>query len=544
MRERGVPERPLLLGEPDRLAAHLEHQRLGDRQERLGGVTPKAVPTQALEVDGGAGERQRRVQRERQRAGGEPPARAPPGRAGRRCARPACRAAARRSRPARSTRSASASSGTVSSTRSARAHDLVDGQRPARPAAAPRPRAARRVGDGRDGDDRVAGPAQGRAQHRADAAGADDAHAQAGRARGSRAAGRPSCRSSPREGYRTCTVQRACREQAASSACVRDHRCPTLVRWTPLAVARGGRAGAVRPRRLLRPRERPAGHFRTSVTATPVFADGRARAGRAASTTRWAGRTPSTSSTSGAGGGELLHGAARRAGALAADRRRARARPRRPALRWTAELPEVEGLLLANEWLDAVPLDVAVRRPGRRGRGRRHRAARRPASARAARVGRALVAAGPAGRGRADPRPGLGRRGRAGAPRAGGRRRLRPRRSATGPTSATGGRRSPATATAGRCTRCSTAAATSPPTSRSTRASRRPAGGCCCSARRWPRSASTRRRRRAASRRPTRAATWRCCSAANGAAELLDRRSLGLVRLAGAPGRASPTPAR
>ena len=27
-------------------------------------------------------------------------------------------------------------------------------------------------------------------------------------------------------------------------------------------------------------------------------------------------------------------------------------------MRWTAQLPEVEGLLFANEWLDAVPLDV------------------------------------------------------------------------------------------------------------------------------------------------------------------------------------------
>jgi SAM-dependent MidA family methyltransferase len=35
-----------------------------------------------------------------------------------------------------------------------------------------------------------------------------------------------------------------------------------------------------------------------------------------------------------------------------------RAPVRSAGLRWTAELPEVEGLLFANEWLDAVPLDV------------------------------------------------------------------------------------------------------------------------------------------------------------------------------------------
>jgi hypothetical protein len=34
VRERGVPQRPLLLGQPHRLAAHLDDQRLGDRAQR------------------------------------------------------------------------------------------------------------------------------------------------------------------------------------------------------------------------------------------------------------------------------------------------------------------------------------------------------------------------------------------------------------------------------------------------------------------------------------------------------------------------------
>ena len=119
VREGGVPQRPLLLGEVHRLATHLEHQGVAGRQQRLRGGDAECDADQALEVDGGAGEGQRRVQGERQRAGAQRGLAAPPTP----CRPEVCASSApRRSAPVAtspSTRPASASSGTVSSTRSA-----------------------------------------------------------------------------------------------------------------------------------------------------------------------------------------------------------------------------------------------------------------------------------------------------------------------------------------------------------------------------------------------------------------------------------------
>ena len=104
-------------------------------------------------------------------------------------------------------------------------------------------------------------------------------------------------------------------------------------------------------------RHRPAQHFRTSVTASPVFA-GALR--------RLAGMVdgalghpdPFDVVDVGAGGGELLSALPdvparwRLTGVeLARD-------PGDPTLRWLRSVPPLEGLLLANEWLDDVPLDV------------------------------------------------------------------------------------------------------------------------------------------------------------------------------------------
>jgi SAM-dependent MidA family methyltransferase len=104
-------------------------------------------------------------------------------------------------------------------------------------------------------------------------------------------------------------------------------------------------------------REAPAAHFRTSVAASPVFA---------AAVRRLAGRVddalgrpdPFDVVDVGAGRGDLLAalpdvpGRWRLTGVdLAAD-------PGRPGVGWQAEVPTVEGLLFANEWLDDVPLEV------------------------------------------------------------------------------------------------------------------------------------------------------------------------------------------
>ncbi|GAA2795045.1 SAM-dependent methyltransferase [Streptomyces showdoensis] len=113
---------------------------------------------------------------------------------------------------------------------------------------------------------------------------------------------------------------------------------------------------------FLRP-EGPAGHFRTSVHASPLFAGAVARL---------LARTAEELDTEelalvdvGAGRGELL------TGVLAALPPGLRVRPygveraARPAgldprIVWTDRVPDGErGLLFANEWLDNVPVDVA-----------------------------------------------------------------------------------------------------------------------------------------------------------------------------------------
>ena len=103
-------------------------------------------------------------------------------------------------------------------------------------------------------------------------------------------------------------------------------------------------------------RESPGRHFRTSVSATPVYAAAvRALAGRVDDAL---GRPdPFDLVDVGAAGGELLQALPdvpsrwRLTGVEVAPA------PDAP-VRWAAQVPELEGLLFANEWLDDVPLDV------------------------------------------------------------------------------------------------------------------------------------------------------------------------------------------
>ncbi|MFE7411664.1 SAM-dependent methyltransferase [Streptomyces laurentii] len=113
---------------------------------------------------------------------------------------------------------------------------------------------------------------------------------------------------------------------------------------------------------FLRP-EGPAGHFRTSVHASPLFAGAVARL--LVRTAEELGSDEVAFVDVGAGRGELL------AGVLAAvpEGLRVRAygveRAARPAgldprITWTDRVPEgARGLLFANEWLDNVPVEVA-----------------------------------------------------------------------------------------------------------------------------------------------------------------------------------------
>ncbi len=115
----------------------------------------------------------------------------------------------------------------------------------------------------------------------------------------------------------------------------------------------------------LRP-EGPAGHFRTSVHASPLYADAVARL--LCRLDDVLGRPGELAFVDmGAGRGELTSGVLAALPADVAARVRAYAveRAERPAgldprVEWRAAPPAgVTGLLFANEWLDNVPLDVA-----------------------------------------------------------------------------------------------------------------------------------------------------------------------------------------
>lgn len=101
-------------------------------------------------------------------------------------------------------------------------------------------------------------------------------------------------------------------------------------------------------------RESPLAHFRTNV-AVPLFATAvRRMATRLDAALGFP--DPFDVVDLGAGGGELLSALAdvpprwRLTGVDLAEAD--------VAYRWSSEVPEVHGLLIANEWLDAVPLDV------------------------------------------------------------------------------------------------------------------------------------------------------------------------------------------
>ena len=101
-------------------------------------------------------------------------------------------------------------------------------------------------------------------------------------------------------------------------------------------------------------RERPADHFRTSVS--PLYAEAvRALAGRVDDAL---GRPdPFDVVDVGAGRGELLQALPDVPGRWRLTGVERASDPGGP-LRWRREVPAVTGLLFANEWLDAVPLDV------------------------------------------------------------------------------------------------------------------------------------------------------------------------------------------
>lgn len=116
--------------------------------------------------------------------------------------------------------------------------------------------------------------------------------------------------------------------------------------------------------------EGPAGHFRTSVHASPLFAVAVARL--LCRVDEALGRPAELAFVDmGAGRGELVTGMLDALPPDVAARTRAYAveiadRPEAldPRIQWLAEPPErITGLLFANEWLDNVPLEVAQAGP-------------------------------------------------------------------------------------------------------------------------------------------------------------------------------------
>ncbi|WP_445402081.1 SAM-dependent methyltransferase [Streptomyces sp. LE64] len=121
------------------------------------------------------------------------------------------------------------------------------------------------------------------------------------------------------------------------------------------------------PRGFYRRPEGPAGHFRTSVHASPLFAG--AVAGLLCRVDEALGHPPELAFVDlGAGRGELVAGVLAALPGEVAGRTRAVAveRADRPdgldhRIEWRTEPPPARrGLLFANEWLDNVPLDVAA----------------------------------------------------------------------------------------------------------------------------------------------------------------------------------------
>ncbi|MGX1911061.1 SAM-dependent methyltransferase [Streptomyces phaeochromogenes] len=120
------------------------------------------------------------------------------------------------------------------------------------------------------------------------------------------------------------------------------------------------------PSGFYRRTEGPAGHFRTSVHASPLFAGAVARL-LCLVDEALAHPAELAFVDMGAGRGELVTGVLKALPAELASRARGYAveRAARPAgldhrIEWLPEPPpDVTGLLFANEWLDNVPLDVA-----------------------------------------------------------------------------------------------------------------------------------------------------------------------------------------
>ena len=187
----GVVQASVLLGDEDRLAAHLDHQRLGRGPEHPGRGHPEACAAQPVHVVAAAGERHHRMQGQRERALAysrlEHRHAVPPAGVGQ---HPALQRRPGRREPGDQAGQRIVGHGQQGQVGAA--EDLAGfgdhgaGEVRARPA-------QRGVGDRGRGHDLVTGPGQGRAERGARPAGADDADREPGRAPGGRGGFRVHC---------------------------------------------------------------------------------------------------------------------------------------------------------------------------------------------------------------------------------------------------------------------------------------------------------------------------------------------------------------
>ena len=345
--ESGVVERPHVLVDPDRLGAHLDHERLGREPQLLRRGDTEAGAGQPLQVDVGAGERHDRVQGERQGTAGEQGVEDAVAVGSTRVGDERARSDGGRSREAAD----EVGEDVVRDAEQQQVGPAGDGVR--RKDRRLRDEAlgpfAARARDRGDRDRMVPGARERSRQHRTDAAGADGADGEPGGPVAGRSCAHSKRCSSPC-GYRTPPRYRA-------SGAARDH-C-AMAGWRTWRVAMQdalyGADGFYRAAGTPRRHFRTAAHVSTAWSAALHVLLRRVADGL--------GDVPAfTVVDMGAGGGELL-------GALAArvpEQWRlvgVDVAPRPSGLparvEWTDALPAAfEGALLAMEWLDVVPVDV------------------------------------------------------------------------------------------------------------------------------------------------------------------------------------------
>lgn len=347
MGERRVVERPAPLVHPDRFPAHLDDERLRDRPQRLRRGDAERAPGEPVEVDRSAGKGQHRVQRERQQTPlGERPEyvdAVPPARMGDELTTAYVVPAGQRGDQAGER-----------VVRHGEQHEIgpaghlagLDDRHPGQEFG------GASAGGRRAGADRhhvVAGPVQGGAEHRTHPAGADHTDGEPAGALGGILVGIPGGMGHAFQSNRVPDVRSTLAGRAG-----RPYRVSMAGRSWRVAMADAlyGPDGCYH-------HSAPADHFRTAVHGSAVFAEALTRMIRRVDRAL-NHPDPLDVVDLGAGRAELFAVLPRdpRWRLIAVDVVDPPAGLARD-VEWRPELPDrVTGVIIANEWLDDLPLDV------------------------------------------------------------------------------------------------------------------------------------------------------------------------------------------